>query len=572
MLKGIAAKLAAIAALVALSATSFLAQGTSAGSPSIGATTISVGYDLACAVTTLGAVTCWGGQNGVGALGNNIESGWVTRPQKTHILGASSTDTLEVGGDGSHTCALTATGGVKCWGYNAFGQLGDDTTTERHTPVAVCDDSSCAGELDDIEGITTAMLGQFSCALADSGTILCWGKNDTRQLGEDTAETCTYGMSNIDCSTTPIQVEDIDDATMVSAGGHHACAIVDEDAVSCWGSNLQGQLGNNQPGEDEDDWRENPPSTPTGLDEGVVGVAAGFAHTCALMDDTSVKCWGDARFGQAGIGDPNDLTETCENPLNPAWADVACALTPVTVCETSPSPEPDLPSDPCSSGDSNALTGVVALSAGFYHTCALMNDDTVKCWGQSEAGQLGDGTICDPGEDDCDGDLFTVDEDFIEIYPVDVLYLDDIEQVAAGYHNSCARSDTEVWCWGENHRGAIGDGTEDDSGEPVETLFDTDRDGCYDDAEDSLSPSRDPTDPWDYYDVVDGNGDPQTDGVIDSSNDLAAVQARYSPSGYSDPSYAHYDRSSGGFGPPDGVIDLSNDILGVAGQVGDNCT
>ncbi len=292
-----------------------------------GVTAISAGANHTCALTSAGAVKCWG-RNLNGQLGNGSTTNSNT---PLDVIGLTSGVTaISAGVD--HTCAVTSTGGVKCWGSNPFGQLGDASTTNSNTPV-------------DAGGLTSEVIAisagySHTCALTSVGGVKCWGANFSGQLGDG-------GTTN---SNTPVDVNGLTSGvTAISAGYYHTCALTNTGGVKCWGRNLEGQLGN---GSTTD---SNTPVDVNGLTSGVTDISANNEQTCALTSVGGVKCWGSNFFGQLGDGGTTDSN------------------TPVDV--------------------SRLTSGVTAITAGGYHSCALTNMGGVKCWGRNDAGgELGDGS------------------------------------------------------------------------------------------------------------------------------------------------------------------------------------
>jgi alpha-tubulin suppressor-like RCC1 family protein len=226
-------------------------------------TAVAVGYTHACALTESKEIFCWG-SNPADQARISVKGGFT----------AVTTGSM-------HTCALTASGGVMCWGVNSFGALGDGTTEDRTSPV----------EVDGLSGDVTAVAAgvDFTCAV-QKGAVKCWGSNDTGQLGNG-----SYASSS-----TPVAVPGLESGvTAVAAGVFHACALKDGE-VWCWGENLAGALG------DGTNQNSPVPVKVAGLEEGVRSIVVGGSHTCALTKAGGVKCWGGNASGQVGDGSTTD--------------------------------------------------------------------------------------------------------------------------------------------------------------------------------------------------------------------------------------------------------------------------
>jgi alpha-tubulin suppressor-like RCC1 family protein len=188
-----------------------------------------------------------------------------------------------------HVCAVTLSGGVKCWGSNNYGQLGDGTTTNRSSPV-------------DVSGLTSGVVAvgagdSFTCALITGGEVKCWGVNWDGQLGVSTVGDDCRGDP---CSKTPVSVPGLSGVASLAVGSWHTCVLVN-DEVKCWGYNGEGQLG---------DGTDTSSSTPVVVTDtltgsplsGIAAVAPGASQTCALTSSGGVKCWGENWYGQLGDG------------------------------------------------------------------------------------------------------------------------------------------------------------------------------------------------------------------------------------------------------------------------------
>jgi alpha-tubulin suppressor-like RCC1 family protein len=370
----------AATALVISSASPIVADmnETAVGSENFSAqASITAGRNHTCALLSTGAVKCWG-SNSNGQLGDGTTT---DRKTPTDVSGLSSGVTAITTGR-NHTCALRATGAVECWGYNFEGRLGDGTTTDRKTPTDVSGLSS---------GVTAITAGtRHTCALLGTGAVTCWGDNSVGQLGNGTTTdqltpTAVTGLSS--------------DVTAITAGTEHTCALLATGAVHCWGNNASGQLGN---GNTTDQLT---PTPVTGLSSDGTAISAGHHHTCALLATGAAHCWGYNAYGQLG----NNST--------------ANRLTPTAVTGLS--------------------GGVTAITAETFHTCALLATGAVECWGYNGYGQLGDNTTSN------------------RLTPTAVTGLSSgVTAITAGRWHTCALLATgALKCWGDNTYGHLGDNT-----------------------------------------------------------------------------------------------------------------
>jgi alpha-tubulin suppressor-like RCC1 family protein len=341
---------------------------------------VAAGYYHTCAVTTAGGLKCWG-YDVYGQLGN--DAALTNKSTPVDVLGLAS-GVASVSAGNFHTCAVTTAGGLKCWGYDAQGQLGNDRAlTNQPTPVDVVGLTS---------GVVSVAAGAYhTCAVTTAGGLKCWGNDGQGQLGNDAAQTN---------QPTPVDVWGLTSGVAsVSAGGYHTCAVTTAGGLKCWGWGYYGQLGNGAAGTNQPT-----PVDVLGLTSGVASVSGGTFHTCAVTTAGGLKCWGYDAQGQLG----NDAALTNKS-------------TPVDVL--------------------GLASGVASVSAGNFHTCAVTTAGGLKCWGYDAQGQLGN-----------DRALTN------QPTPVDVVGLTSgVVSVAAGAYHTCALTTAGgLKCWGYDGNGQLG--------------------------------------------------------------------------------------------------------------------
>ncbi|MBI5406795.1 MAG: tandem-95 repeat protein, partial [Nitrospirae bacterium] len=376
---------------------------------------IAAGDSHTCAVLADGTVKCWG-SNGLGQLGDGT-----TASRTTPVAVSGITTAVGIAAGDSHSCAVLNDGTAKCWGYNGYGQLGDGTTTYRTTPVTVSGLSLAA---------TISAGYGYTCTMLTDGTAKCWGRNIYGQLGDGSTTN----------QTTPVSVSGISTSVAIAAGDFHSCAVLADGSVKCWGY-----------------WGFGPtPVAVSGINTAVT-ISAGYSHTCAVLVDGTAKCWGYNNSGQLGDGSTtNRTTPVAVSGITTAVGIAAGGMaggshTCVVLADGSVQcwgynvvgqlGDGTISSSTIPVGVSGVNTAVV-VAAGGYHTCAMLAGGTVKCWGWNGAGQLGDGTTSN------------------RITPVTVSGITTAVAIAAGYRHTCAvMSDGTVKCWGDNSYGQLGDGT-----------------------------------------------------------------------------------------------------------------
>ena len=340
-------------------------------------TTMTSGGNHICAILDDSSLQCWGG-NSFGQLGDDTTTDRLTM---TEVSLDSARTAMSISSGKDHTCSILDNGELQCWGRNNYGQLGDGTNDLSTSPVGVS-----------LSGIPVQLSsGEWhTCAIMDDASLQCWGRNADGQLGDGT---------NTD-SSTPVSVSLGEKVLAVSAGGDHTCVVTESWALKCWGDNSNGQLGIGSTSS------SNSPSTVT-VGGNAVAVSAGGSHTCVLLDGNNVKCWGDNSNGQLGDGGTNQQNDA--------------AIVGIT------------------------LTGAIAIDSGQGHSCAVDSSDSIHCWGGSANGQVGDGST---------SEQITSPTEIILGQNIGAL------SVSSGSTYTCVVGSNDLArCWGGHGSGALSLGT-----------------------------------------------------------------------------------------------------------------
>ena len=337
-----------------------------------GVVSISAAWRHTCAVTSGGLMYCWGNDDaGSGGTPTVNSSVAVQRGAGTGWRSVSAGD--------FYTCAISTAGSLYCWGKNYFNAIG--TGAPINSLVASPTQVAALGT-----GVTMASTGRTHACALKAGGVYCWGENDYGGLGDGST---TDRALPVLVAALPSPI------TAIAAGNFHSCAITSANRAACWGYNGDGQLGGGSP------VGRATPRAVAGLQSGVLAVAAGQSHACAIDGNRAVSCWGNNGQGQLGIG--NETTTPTPTPVD------------------------------------YLRTGMIALAVGGSHTCALDGEGTVYCWGYNQDGQIGNGTR----------DRYR--------QATSVPGIDGIIAISAGWSHTCAvRYDGAVFCWGTDSQGALG--------------------------------------------------------------------------------------------------------------------
>ena len=398
---------------------------------------VSNGSASTCAIADGGDVRCWG-QNannfsdcsacngGQLGLGDTTDRGSSANSMGANLpdvdLGAGRTALSIVGGS-AHRCALLDNKTVKCWGDNQYAELGlGDTISRGGSPNTMG------------SALPTVFLGagrtaksiwagrSATCVRTDTDALRCWGYNHDGELGVGDAN--NRGDTHLSMQTLP--AVNLGTGRIVSSmalGNYHSCALLDNAAVKCWGYNGQGQLGLGDTvnrGTNPGDMGDNLPALSLGTGRTALYLTAGRGHTCAVLDNQQIKCWGYGGDGELGYEDTtNRGAQSNQMGDNLPFVNLGTGRT------------------------------VALMSSGLVHNCVVLDNGDVKCWGQNTDGRLGLGNSRTYG-----ASAGTMGDSLPSvILPVDRSAL----QIMSGGYHTCIRTDNNLaYCWGNNQQGQAG--------------------------------------------------------------------------------------------------------------------
>ncbi|MFO0750776.1 MAG: Ig-like domain-containing protein [Myxococcota bacterium] len=334
----------------------------------------------------------------------------------------------------TNSCVRRSDGSRTCWG-----------------PTAVPTNSMT-------EALQFSLGSSHSCTVLREGKVRCWGDNTYGQLGNNSTQS----------SSTSVEVTAITTAVQVDVGIESTCALLANGQVQCWGRDSAGQLGNGN----VSDSQKTPVTVVTDAIatsplDGVVQIAVGDSHACALRADGSVYCWGSNAYGELGrdgeqsefaiASTATDLVQIVAGQLH------TCAITKAgkVVCwggnNWGQLGDDNAPTRSSSPKEVVGVANAIGLGTSRLHTCAVLADGTAKCWGRSSAGELGDGHVPQVPAELPYNDV-----------PQTVVGLINIVQIGGGENFSCARlADGVSRCWGSGQGGRLGTGNTNNSVTPA---------------------------------------------------------------------------------------------------------
>jgi alpha-tubulin suppressor-like RCC1 family protein len=377
------------------------------GTPRLEATAVAAGEYFTCALVASGAVRCWGDSDR-GQLAQGNENSVGDDPGESTVAVPLPGPVRTVAAGYGTACAILDSGELRCWGSGTSGALatgnqldvGDDP---GETPVRI--------DLGPGRTATAVTLGSNNaCAILDTGQVRCWGSGSYGMLGQG-------NMTAIgdDPGEAPLPVTLPRPAVAIAASWSSVCAVLDDGRLFCWGGGPHGQLMQGNTDNHGDQFGELPVPVNTG-GHAVLAITSGADFYCAVYDDHQVRCWGDNTYGQLARGSTADFGDS------PGETNVGPIALP-------------------------AGRSAVAVSAGAYHACALLDDGQLRCWGQGDNGALGQGstqTLGDqPGESTTGVDLGGA-----------------ARVLVGGGYVTCAVAATGMRCWGWNDGGQLGQGSQ----------------------------------------------------------------------------------------------------------------
>lgn len=393
---------------------------------------ISAGGYFTCAVASNNKAYCWG-YNGSGRLGDNTSSDrWVPTPVYTGVALSGLDIKFVAAGMWHHACVIASNDNAYCWGSNDYAELGINTTGAGTGSLqALAVDKTSANYYGQPNGLLNKTVksidGGFyhNCVVTNEDSkIYCWGQDWTGMLGDGGVIRAEYVPTAVDTSGV------LSGKTIkaFASGEYHTCAIASDNLVYCWGWDDHGQLGDNQSGDGIYAVSPRAINMTNGQSalygKTVKAIDAGERHTCVIAnEDNWVYCWGHNDYGQAGDGTEGDDRLVATRMVD-------------------------------GNGVLNGKT-IKSISLGQNHTCVIASDDKAYCWGNGKEGQLGYG----PGG--------------CSEYPVPVNTTNlpgngTVKAITAGSDHTCAiASNDQIYCWGLNDEGELGNNSTVSSNIPV---------------------------------------------------------------------------------------------------------
>jgi alpha-tubulin suppressor-like RCC1 family protein len=384
------------------------------------ARTVSAGLYHSCSISLSGSASCWG-ENGNGELGiGSLAPSSVPTPVASR--------TAQISAGAYHTCRARGDGQVECFGYADLGQVGPAAAGNQTVPIEV----TGLGRLK--TGPLLAGHYTHNCGLPGDGTLLCWGSND----GFASGGTASNYM-------VPTVVPGVTDAVALGTGDLFHCVLDVAGRVWCMGANDYGQLG-----QGTIDSALHPPGRVLGI-SGATALAVGTNHACAVLGDGTVRCWGANFYGQMGDGSwstratPVAVLGATRIKSIESWSYFTCgvSVSGQVFCWGENSYAQRGNSSTVTTNTGNwvpSLDSVISVATGFTHTCALKSNGELSCWGSNEQGELGNGVTSGP------------------VYAPTLVMGNTVAVSAGWRSTCSITANGLPYCWGQNFYGQLGFG------------------------------------------------------------------------------------------------------------------
>ena len=391
------------------------------------ATQVSTSLYSTCALLDNSTVKCWGadqfGNLGIESNGFGDESGETVANLSNIDLG-TGVYAKDIFGGRYHVCAVLTDNTTKCFGNGGNGRLGQENgATRGDNPNEMGDNLAVTNLGAGLYPISGDGWTNHSCAILSNGQIKCWGEGGQGRTGHGGQADRGDGAGEMGDNLIFTDMGAGRSAKVVETGDNFSCAILDNDGVKCWGDGAQGRRGSGNTadrGDGGSEMGDNLAYVNLGTGRTAKDIKLGHQHACVLMDNNQVKCWGEGSYGRLGIGNQADIGN-------------AGSETGDGIAQT----------------DLGTGRSVKAIATGIYHSCALLDNNKINCWGYNGYGQLGRGTNANIG--DGAGEM---GDNMVSVMlpnadkPVSIY--------AGGYHTCTVLESNEIKCWGRNQAGQLG--------------------------------------------------------------------------------------------------------------------
>jgi Regulator of chromosome condensation (RCC1) repeat len=379
---------------------------------------VAMGNQHMCVLLINGDVRCWGGNDdgelGLGNTNNLGDDEAITSVPPIKFPAGFKVTQITAGA--RHTCAMSQAGNVICWGENSLGQLGLGDKMSRGNTPETTPDKLVGIPIGSAVQIISDAQAFHTCALLRTDEVKCWGAANSGQLGLETNVTAIGDEPN-ELVNGSVKFNG-SRVKQLGVGSSHTCVLLQDASLHCWGASGSGQLGHGTTDNFGDDPGESPDSKKVEIAD-AIQIELGSDHTCVNTIKNKVRCWGSSTFGELGYGNTNKIGDN-ELPDSAGFVDIEA--------------------------------GVAQISVGSLHNCALLENREIKCWGRGQSGRLGYADTANIGNSSVPSSVGTVNTNNDPSQG-------EITQVyAGGFHTCILFKLGSIKCWGLNAKGQLGYG------------------------------------------------------------------------------------------------------------------